>query len=142
MTDFNKPTSDRSVHIGGEARGNVIQTGDHNVASVEYQQATLPPPTDVDIRPELAALRELLARLGSLDDKKIQNALSDADDELNKPQPDKDEIGKAVERALDYAKKAEEFAGSIETLKPHVTNIASWLGNNWHKILAVVGLTI
>jgi hypothetical protein len=35
-----------------------------------------------------------------------------------------------VERAFDCAKKAEEFAGIIETLKPHVTNIASWLGYN------------
>jgi len=142
MTDSNKPTSDRSVRIGGDTSGNVIQTGDHNVASVRYQQATLPPPAAVDIRAELTALREVLARLGPLDDKKIENALSDADDELTKPEPDKDEVGKAVERALDYAQKAEGFAKVIETLKPHVTSVASWLGNNWHKILAVVGLTI
>jgi hypothetical protein len=142
MSNLAKPSSDRSVSIGGNASGNVIQTGDRNIASVQYQQATLPPPEGVDIRSELTALREALARLDSPDRRKIENALSDAEEELAKPEPDKDEVGHALDRALDYAKKAEGFAQIIETLKPHITSAAAWLGSNWHKILGVVGLAV
>ena len=142
MSDLPRPEGDRSVSIGRDATGNVIQTGDRNVADLKFQQVTLPPPESVDIRAELAALRETLAQLQSPDLRKIENALSDADDELAKEEPNKDEVGKALDRALEYAEKADRFAGLIETLKPHVTNAASWLGSNWHKILGAVGLAV
>jgi hypothetical protein len=141
MTDLSKPASDRSIHVGGSASGNVFQTGDCNIASVRYQHATLPPPESVDIRAELAALRGLLAQLDSPDRRKIENALDDAEDELAKSQPDKNEVGTALARALDYAQKAQGFVKAIETFKPHVVSIASWLGSRWHTLLAVVGLT-
>ena len=86
------------------------------------------------------ALREVLTRLESPDRRKIANALSDAEDELAKPLPNKNEVGKALERTLDYARKAEGFAKALETLQPHVTNAAAWLGEHWHKLLALVGL--
>jgi hypothetical protein len=60
-----------------------------------------------------------LARLDAPDHRKIENALSDAEDEVAKPHPNKDEVGKALARALDYAQKAQGFAKAIETLKPH-----------------------
>ena len=140
MADSSKFGSDRSIQIGGHAAGNVLQTGDENTASVQYQRATLPPPERVDIRAELAALRELLDQLNSPDRRKIDNALGEAEDEVAKPQPDKNEVGKALGRALDYAQKAEGFAKVIQTLTPHVVNVASWLGSQWHTLLAVVGM--
>jgi hypothetical protein len=91
--------------------------------------------------PLLQALEAALAQLNSPDRRKIDNALSDAKDELQKPKPDKNEVGKAVERALDYAKKAEGFAKAAQTLTPHITNAVGWLGQNWHTLLQVVGLT-
>ena len=140
MTEFSKPASDRSVHFGGEASENVIQTGDRNIASVQYQHVTLPPPESVDMVAEIAALRRVLSRLDSSNSRKIDNALGDAEDELVKSEPDKAEVGKALDRALDYAKTADGFLKAVETLKPHITNAAAWLGGNWYKILAVVGL--
>src|SRR5262249_15309851 len=134
-------SNDHSVHIGGNASDNVIQTGDRDLAFVHAQRATLQPSEHVDMRAELVALREVLTRLESPDRRKIANALSDAEDELAKPQPDKNEVGKALERTLDYAKKAEGFAKAITTLQPHVTNAAAWLGEHWHKLLDFVGLT-
>ena len=86
--------------------------------------------------------REAGSQIDSQDRKKIENAFSDADDELTKPEPDKDKIGRALDRALDYAKKADGFASNIEALKPHVTNVAAWLGSNWYKLLGVVGLAV
>ena len=141
MTDSSPSTGNRAVSIGGNASGNVIQTGDRNTASVQLQLVKLPPPDSVDIRAELTALRAALARLDSPDRRKIENALDDAEDELTKAKPNKDEIGKALDRALDYAKRAEGFAKVIETLKPHLTSAAAWLGSNWHTILAAVGFS-
>jgi hypothetical protein len=140
-----KPMSDqsnRSVSIGGNATGNVIQTGDHNVASLQFTQTTLPPPETVDIQVEFAALREQLARLHAPDQKKIDRAVEDVQDELAKPEPDRDEIGNALARALKYAQQAEGFASVAGKLQTHVTNAVSWLGDNWHKLLPLVGLTL
>ena len=88
-------------------------------------------PANVNIQAELNALCEILAKLETSDRRKIDNAFEDAQEELNKPQPDKDEVGKALDRAFDYAKKAEGFASMIAKLQPHITNITAWLGDNW-----------
>jgi hypothetical protein len=132
--------SDRSVHVGGNANHNVIVTGDQNVTNVQYRQITLPPPESVDICSEFAALRTLLTNLDSPDQRKIDNALADAEDELRREVPDRNEIGKALDRALDYARKAGDFVGLVEKLQPPMTKAVAWLGENWHKILGVVGL--
>lgn len=134
--------SNRSVSIGGDATNNIIQTGDSNTASPQFTQTTLPPAESVDLQAELAALRRILADLQAPDQKKIERALDDAEEEIAKAEPDRNEIGTALERALDYAKKAEGFASTAEKLQKHVTNVVSWLGDNWYKLLAVVGLTV
>ena len=132
----------RSVDIGGNVTGSTIVTGDHNVAQTTYPHVTLPPAESVDISIALNALREVLAQLHSPDGRKIDNALRDAKDELAKTEPDKDAVGRALERALDYASKADKFAEVIEKLAPHLKKAAAWLGENWYKILGVVGLTV
>ena len=50
----------RGVAIGGSVIGGAVVTGDHNVTEVRYRKVTLPPAESVDIRAELAALRDLL----------------------------------------------------------------------------------
>ena len=142
MADSPKPIGDRSVQIRGDARGNVIQTGDHNIASVHDERTELPDPESVNVHAELTALRHILAGIASPDRTKIDNALSDAEHELGKSEPNKDEVGTAIDRAFDYAKKAEGFAKAVDGLKPHVTNMAAWLGNNWYKLLGAVGLAV
>ncbi len=122
--------------------GSAIVTGDSNTVSVQYQQTALPPPESVDMATELKALREALSSLQTPDRRKIDNALDEAEDELKKPQPDKDEVGKAMERALGYAKKAEGFSGALEKITPRVEKAAAWLGENWYKILSFVGLMV
>ncbi|NJO61997.1 MAG: CHAT domain-containing protein, partial [Richelia sp. RM2_1_2] len=52
------------------------------------------------------------------------------------------EVGEALNRALKYAKKAEGFASVVEKLQPHLAKTTAWLGDNWHKLLGFVGLTI
>ncbi len=142
MNNDNKGGQNRSVSIGGSVTGSAIQTGDSNIANINFQQVSLPTPTSVNIEAELNALREILANLDTSDRRKIDNAFADAQEELNKPQADKNEVGKALERAFDYAKKAEGFASAIAKLQPHLTKITAWLGANWHGLLNMLGLTI
>jgi hypothetical protein len=134
--------SNRGVSIGGNVTGSAIVTGDHNVTSLQFTQTTLPPAETIDVQAEFAALRQILTGLQAADQKKIDRALEDAADEITKPEPDRDEIGQALDRALTYATKAESFAATAGKLQTHITNTVSWLGDNWHKLLALVGLTL
>ncbi|MBD2778655.1 CHAT domain-containing protein [Iningainema tapete] len=141
ITKDNRGGQNRSISVGGSVTGSAMTTGDSNVTEIHYQ-AVIPAPENVNIRTELNALREVLAKLSSSDSRKIDNAFADAEEELNKPQPDKNEVGKALDRAFDYAKKTEGFVSVIEKLKPHLTKTVAWLGENWYKLLNVVGLTV
>ena len=139
------PTShhqNRNVSIGGSVTGSVIQTGDGNTASVQFQPAALPQPQTVDMVSVLEALQTILMQLDTPDSRKIANAVDDAKAELKKSQPDKDEVGQALERALNYAKKANGFAEAIEKLRPQVEKAAAWLGENWYRLLTLVHLGV
>ncbi len=131
----------RSVSVGGSVTGSAITTGDRNITSVQYQPISLPSPSSIDMQEELNALRKILV-FPSSDRRKIDNAIADAEEEINKSQPDKNEVGKALDRAFDYALKAQGFASVNEKLKPHLTRIVAWLGDDWHKLLRIVGLGI
>jgi hypothetical protein len=130
---------DRSVSIGRDAVGNVITPGDARIEA-KLTKAMLPPAGSVDISRELAAIRAILELLGSEQAGKVGRALDDAEEEACKPEPNKDEIGAALGRALDYAKKGSGFAEEVAKLRPHVKNAVGWLGANWHKLLPLVGL--
>lgn len=134
--------TNRSVNIGGNATGVVIQTGDRNVASIVFTQTTLPPPASVNIQSEFESLRSLLKSLSSPAQAKLIRALEDINDELANPDPNRDDIGDALERAINCAQKAAGFADSIDRLRTPISNIVAWLGNNWHKLLATVGMTL
>jgi hypothetical protein len=139
---MNAPNQNRSVSIGGSVTGSAIVTGDSNTVSVQFQQAALPQRESVDIQAELNALHALLTQLQSPDQRKIENALDDAKEELKKPEPNKDEVGQALDRALNYAQKTNGFAEAIDKLRPHVEKSAAWLGEHWYKLLPLVGLTV
>jgi hypothetical protein len=132
----------RNVHIGGNMIGGAAVTGDNNVVDVRYRKVTLPPADRIDIRAELAALEDLLLDLNTEDRQKIANALAEAQSDAAKPRPDKNEIGAALERALGYAGKAADFAEKAGKIATHVQSAVGWLGDNWHKLLPLVGLAL
>ncbi|MDF5730206.1 MAG: hypothetical protein PUP92_19855 [Rhizonema sp. PD38] len=127
----------RSISVGGSVTGSAMITGDRNTTSLQYSQVSSAT-SDVDIREELNAINHIFSKLSSSDRRKIDNAFADAEEELDKPQPDKAEVGKALERAIDYASKALGFASEIDYLKPHLTKTVAWLGSDWHKLLRLV----
>ena len=139
-------TGDRSVNIGGDAVGNVVTTGDRNKIDAKIEaklvRTTLPSAESIDISRELAQIRAILERMGGEHAGKIGRAFDDALEEAKKPQPNKDEIGTALSRALEYAKVGSGFIEVVGKLAPHLTNAVGWLGSNWHKLLPVVGLVV
>ena len=109
--------------------GAQVITGDNNRVSMHGVAVTPPAAASVDVAAELAALRELLVGLNAPDAGKLERALQDAEEEAAKPEPDRDEIGGAIERAVKYAKGASDFSAHMAKLTPHLTALASWIGS-------------
>jgi hypothetical protein len=129
-----------SISIGGNVTGASIVAGDRNVVTTTYTKAVLPAPETADIAREVAAIQALLVGLAGEHATRLANATAEASEEAARPEPDRDEIGKALGRALDYAQKTNGFAEQVEKLAPHVAAACGWLGANWHWLLAKVGL--
>ena len=101
--------------------GSSIVTGDHNTVSTRMKQIALPPADQVDVKMELAALRAALAELKEVPDRgKFDRAIEDAAEEIAKPEPDKEEVGGALERVVKYAKAADDFGEHAEKLLPRL----------------------
>lgn len=133
--------SNRSV-TARDITGSSVVTGDHNAVTTTMQQVPLPPPDQVDVKAELAALREVLAALNKVPDRgKLDRALEDATDEAEKPEPDKEEVGGALERVVKYAKAADDFGDHAEKLLPRLAALAAWLGPVGHSLLSMIGLS-
>lgn len=47
----------------------------------------------------------------------------------------------ALDRALNYAQKANSFAEAIDQLRSHVEKVTAWLGEHSYKLLSLVHLT-
>jgi len=134
--DTMNESTDKSKRSVGNVVGNrnLIQAGDENIGEINQQSTSFPYPAGVDINAVFRSLGELLQTLETPEKNKIVNAMKDIDDELSRREPDKEEIGGALQRALKYAKKAANFAENLDELKTHVVNAAAWLGERWHEL--------
>ena len=130
---------ERNVSVGRDAVGNVVVVGDKNVVeahvSATKHKAALVDPATVDMARELGAIRTLLMSLESEHAKKIGRALDDADEEVGKTGGNKEELGRALDRALTYAKSATSFATAATKLAPHLHAAVAWLGSQWTALL-------
>lgn len=134
-----KTIQNRNFSNTGTVSESSVVVGDNN--TVNYKKTELPPSETVDIQQVISELKVILSKLDAPDQKKINRAFEDVTDELDKSEPDKDEIGTALERALKYSKHVGKFKTIINTLQPHVTGAAAWLGSNWNHLLEFVGLS-
>jgi len=133
--------SGRNVTIGRDAIGNAIVTGDHNTTSVKAEKIGLPRADSVDIQAEIAALRTAFSALNTDKKGRIETALTEAAEDASASNPNKNRVGGAIERALDYATEAEDFAEKSSKLVSTASNIVGWLGDNWTKLLPVFGVS-
>jgi hypothetical protein len=139
---MNGSSDNRSVTARDVTDSNIV-TGDHNEVSTTTRQVALPPADTVDVKAELAALRDLIVELKNVPDRgKLDRALEDAVEEAAKPNRDKAELGSAVERVIRYAKSANDFSDQFEKLQPRLTAIASWLGVAGRGLLALAGIRV
>lgn len=135
--------SDHSVSAGGNITGSIVQTGDHNQATLTATQ--LPPAASVDLAAVVAALRGELLALETPDRAKLERALDDAGEETEKAEPDAKEVANSLERALGYASKAADFAGHAGKIRDLVVQVGGWIGAASPYVaplLATVGLTL
>jgi len=129
-----------NVTVGGDAKGNAFVQGDDNTVTVRYREVVLPPAEQVDIRQELEALRDILSRVQSDNSRRIDSRLEEAIDEAGRDDPNKDDIGAALEGALKYAQRANEFSEVAEELIPRITQVCGWLGKVGAPLLGLLGL--
>ncbi len=134
------PSGDRSVNVGGNAIRTQITTGDHNVAVSITTDPRLPAAETVDVSAELTAIRSVLDALEGRDRKKIDNALREAEDDATGEDPDRDEVGKALDRAVEYASKTAGFLDVVDKMRPHLRNLAGWMGSYGPHVARVLGL--
>lgn len=92
-------------------------------------------PKTVDIKLEMSTLGELLEKLAGSIVGKVANVLSEARDELDKAEPSKDVVGRALDQAINYSKKDSTFSEIVDSLEPHVEKAVVWLGSNWLHII-------
>jgi hypothetical protein len=123
----------------GDVQGSVINQGDG--ATIRFQQTRTRAETlAADVRRDLAEVTAALRRLETADRKKIDRALQDAEEEIDKPEPSKREVAAPLQRAVDYAKSASGFVDAIQVIRPKIESLARWLGDEGRALLASLGL--
>jgi len=123
--------------------GSSIVTGDYNTVTTTMRQVAIPPADKVDVKSELAALRELLAGLKNVPDRgRLDRAMQDAIEEAAKPEPDKEWVGNALERVVKSAKAASDFTENAEKIVPRLVALGSWLGLAGRAVLNMMGVAI
>src|SRR5512133_1995463 len=98
--------SKNSVSIGGSVRQSALVAGDRNKVELA-REATSGAPKETgteEIIRAIVAARKHLEKLDTTDRGKIATALDDAQEEAQKPTPDKEEVAGMLERAVKYAK--------------------------------------
>ena len=73
---------------------------------------------------------------------KLDRAVEDAVDETAKPEPNKEEVGGALERVAKYAKAADDFGEHAEKLLPRLVALGSWLGPAGRAVLNALGVPV
>jgi hypothetical protein len=132
----------RSVTARDITESSVV-LGDHNTVTTTMRQVAAPPADKVDAKAELAALRDLLAELKNVPDRgRLDRAMQDAAEETAKPEPDKAEVGNALERVTKCAKAANDFTENAEKIVPRLVALGSWLGPAGRTLLNTLGITI
>jgi hypothetical protein len=121
---------DNIINIGGGVSQASIIAGDNNQVKQSVRART----NDdrqlgiEELQRSLGEIRTLLANLSAPDRPKLDRALADAADEAAKADPDKTEVAGALQRAVKYAKAAENIGEVAAQLQGPLTTIAGWVG--------------
>ena len=122
-----------------DVRASVINLGDGGTIVVQ-QSTTQTEPLAADVRCDLADIMSALRKLETADRKKIDRALMDVEEELEKPEPSKQQVADPMKRALEYAKSASGFAAVLQVIRPKLDALVRWLGDEGRLLLGALGL--
>ena len=130
------------VSIGGSVSQSAIVAGDRNRIGLA-REATPGAPQETytkEIIRAIGALREHLEKLETEDRGKILRALADAQEEAEKPRPDKEEVAGALERVVRYSKTAQGIGEVVVELQRPLSIIAGWVGTTAPLAARLFGL--
>jgi len=122
-------TTNQNVSAGGDAVGNVQVAGDNNRVVVKnlFKKEAMPA-VPSEVVQSLDEISTTLLSLKSEDKIKIENALREVAHEVEKENPDAEEVEDGLARAIKTAKKAEGFLDIAQSLVPKLQTIGTWLG--------------
>jgi hypothetical protein len=126
-----------SFTAGRDNKG-AFATGDQSIAKATFSEV-IAPDANVDIVTALTTLQNILSGLPGIGTKALTR-LNEAREEASKPEPKREEVKDLVTQATHYAREAVGFAESAEKLKPHLRQIAAWLGSAWLSWAPTLGL--
>jgi hypothetical protein len=125
-----------NIKVGGNVVGSALAAGSSNVQTVTFSG-----PDAAEREKVFTALQAIQTALGELRGapaKSAQREAAAAVDAAKAQEADKDEIGSALETALQAAKKAEEFATISSKLLPLIQTVATWLGGGWTGLISLL----
>lgn len=135
------PPPGSRIVSAGSITGSVVFAGDDNTTVTTLNRIDLPPPESVDLAAEIAALRDILARLDLPPARRIEGGFADLEAEAAKPPAERDPeaIVGILEPILSYFRKARDYTEQVEELQGHVAAIVSWAGPIGQRLLGYVG---
>jgi hypothetical protein len=122
----------------GRDNKGAFATGERATATATITETVAPDP-NVNIAAALAALRDILASVPGIETKALTR-LDEARQEAARPAPKREEVKSLVAQAAGYARDATGFAEAAEKLKPHLQQVAAWLGSTWQSWAPALGL--
>ena len=122
----------------GRDNKGAFATGDRATATATITETVAPDP-NVDIAATLATLRDILAAVPGIE-KKALTRLDEARQEATKAEPKREEVKSLVAQAAGYARDTAGFAEAVEKLRPHLQQVAAWVGTTWQSWVPMLGL--
>lgn len=126
-----------SIKISGKVTSSIINIGNNNTLTTGNTNRVL---GDDDLLKYINELRDFLMSFEQSSNRKLENAMNEAQEEASKPQPDKNELAESLERAVKYVKNAESFVGNTKQLANHLSPIVSWLGSSGMKLIEAASI--
>jgi hypothetical protein len=126
-----------TITAGRDNKG-AFAIGERATATALITETVTPDP-NVNIAGALAALRDILASMPGIETKALTR-LDEARQEAAKSAPKREEVKSLVSQAAGYARDATGFAEAAEKLKPHLQQVAAWLGSTWQSWAPALGL--
>jgi len=125
--ELSHSNADLLVNVGGSVgAGEFTIFGSNNIVSLDKNNSRSELSRQ-QLLTAINALEEILKNLDSPHKRKIESAIDDMKEELNKPEPDKDEIVSSLKRAMGYIRSIDNFAEIEESIKPHIKVISDWI---------------